>query len=63
MKTLKHYPDFSTYTFHGLYQEKLKNDLPTMFGKLVFLFAKTLRVYEVEPRRKPQRQSNSFSVL
>jgi hypothetical protein len=27
-KILKHYLDFSTYTYPGLYQEKLKNDLP-----------------------------------
>ncbi len=36
-KIKKHYLDFGTYTFPGLYQEKLKNDLPNDIGEIGLL--------------------------
>jgi len=39
-KIKKHYLDFSTYTFPGLYQEKLKNDLPDDIREIGLLVRK-----------------------
>lgn len=39
-KILKHYQEFSTYTYPGLYEEKLKNDLPDDIRKIGFLVRK-----------------------
>jgi len=39
-KIKKHYLDFSTYTFPGLYQEKLKNDLPNDIREIGLLVRK-----------------------
>lgn len=39
-KTLKHYLDFGTYTHPGLYQEKMKNDLPDDIREIGLLVRK-----------------------
>jgi hypothetical protein len=39
-KILKHYLNFGTYTFPGLYQEKLKNDLPDDIREIGLLVRK-----------------------
>lgn len=39
-KTLKHYLEFGTYTYPGLYQEKLKNDLPNDVREIGLLVRK-----------------------
>jgi len=41
-KVLKYYLDFSTFTYPGLYQDKLKNDLPDDIREIGLWFAKTL---------------------
>ena len=41
-KILDHYLEFSTYTFPGLYLEKLKNDLPDDVRETSFLVRKSL---------------------
>ena len=37
---LKHYREFGTYTYPGLYQEKLKNDLPNDIREIGLLVRK-----------------------
>lgn len=41
-KILKHYLDFSIYTYPGLYQDKLKNDLPDNIREFGFLVRKNI---------------------
>ncbi|MBI2064961.1 MAG: transglutaminase domain-containing protein [Candidatus Yanofskybacteria bacterium] len=41
-KVLKHYLEFGTYTYPGLYQEKLKNDLPDNIREIGFLVRKNI---------------------
>lgn len=41
-KILKHYLDFSVYTYPGLYQDKLKNDLPDDIREIGLLVRKNI---------------------
>lgn len=41
-KILKHYLDFGTYTYPGLYQDKLKNDLPGDIREIGLLVRKNI---------------------